>query len=359
MIKCAQMKNTAHQITSNAIPGATLKGDLRSQTNTEKKFCDLSEPGLNTGILAVFFKAVGDPLRLDILRMLHHNAYGVLELSEIFEAKQSGMSHHLKVLLNAGLVVTRREGNTIFYRRSPLPLEPAMQKLHRTLFAAIDLIEISHALTQRIQLINLERTQASREFFEQNSGRFHAHQDLIASYTQYGQIINEFLDSISTKKGCVLEVGPGEGDFILDLSKRFDQVIALDTSKKMLNLSRKKVQEKKLTNVELVHGDTKLILERKVLADCITLNMVLHHTPDPAAIFNALARLLARNGILIVTELCRHDQDWARESCGDLWLGFEPNDLSSWALAAGLHEGESLYLAQRNGFQIQLRQFYN
>jgi len=353
------MKNTTHQTISNTTAGATLKGDLRSHANTEKKVFDLSEPGLNTGILAVFFKAVGDSLRLDILRVLHHNAYGVLELSEIFDAKQSGMSHHLKVLLNAGLVVTRREGNTIFYRRSPLPLEPAIQRLHRALFIAIDLIEVSHFLTQRIQLINIERTKASREFFEQNSGRFHAHQDLIASYAQYGKIITEFLDSISTKKGCVLEVGSGEGDFILDLSKRFDQVIALDTSKKMLNLSRKKVQEKKLTNVELVHGDTRLTLERKVIADCITLNMVLHHTPNPAVIFNDLAGLLAKNGVLIVTELCRHDQNWARESCGDLWLGFDPNDLSSWALAAGLHEGESLYLAQRNGFQIQLRQFCN
>ena len=86
--------------------------------------------------------------------------------------------------------------------------------------------------------------------------------------------------------------------------------------------------------------------------------MVLHHAPDPAAILNDLARLLKKNGVLLVTELCHHDQTWAYESCGDLWLGFEPNDLSSWADAAGLDEGESLYLAQRNGFQIQLRQFF-
>ena len=86
--------------------------------------------------------------------------------------------------------------------------------------------------------------------------------------------------------------------------------------------------------------------------------MVLHHTPDPANIFQDLTLLLAQNGALLVTELCHHDQSWARESCGDLWLGFEPNDLSNWAVSAGLVEGESLYLAQRNGFQIQLRQFF-
>ena len=318
----------------------------------------LNQTALNTTALAVFFKAAGEPLRLDILRVLQYNAYGVLELSELFEVKQSGMSHHLKVLANAGLVVTRREGNTIFYRRSPLPAKPAMQDLHRGLFATIDLIEICSDLAQRIQLINLERTRASREFFEQNVSQFHANQDLIASYAQYGQTVTEFLDATSTKKGRVLEVGPGEGAFLLELSRRFDRVIALDTSKEMLALSQKRIQDQELANVELIHGDTRLALEKKLVADCITLNMVLHHAPDPAAILNDLARLLKKNGVLLVTELCHHDQTWAYESCGDLWLGFEPNDLSSWADAAGLDEGESLYLAQRNGFQIQLRQFF-
>ena len=59
-----------------------------------------------------------------------------------------------------------------------------------------------------------------------------------------------------------------------------------------------------------------------------------------------------------MTELCGHDQTWAHKSCGDLWLGFEPDDLRNWAAAAELYEGESLYLAQRNGFQIQLHQFF-
>lgn len=312
-----------------------------------------------TDTLAAFCKAAGDPLRLEILRVLRHNAYGVLELSQLFEVKQSGMSHHLKVLANAGLVATRREGNSIFYRRAPLPVESALQELHRHLFATIDLLELSSALQQRIDLTNQERTKASREFFGQNADRFHANQDLIAGYTQYGEIVTEFLDATSVRKDVVLEVGPGEGGFLPDLSKRFSQVIALDTSDEMLSRSRKITEEQRLPNVQLVHGDTSLALEQQLTANCITLNMVLHHTPDPAHIFEDLAQLLTPGGVLLVTDLCHHDQSWAREACGDLWLGFEPDDLSNWASAAGLAEGESLYLAQRNGFQIQLRQFFN
>ena len=68
--------------------------------------------------LSALCKAGGDPLRLNVLRALANDSFGVLELTQIFATGQSGMSHHLKVLSQAGLVATRREGNAIFYRRA-------------------------------------------------------------------------------------------------------------------------------------------------------------------------------------------------------------------------------------------------
>ena len=68
--------------------------------------------------LAALCKAGGDPLRLNVLRALANDSFGVLELAQIFAIGQSGMSHHLKVLAQAGLVATRREGNAVFYRRA-------------------------------------------------------------------------------------------------------------------------------------------------------------------------------------------------------------------------------------------------
>ncbi|HYQ38667.1 MAG TPA: ArsR family transcriptional regulator, partial [Pseudomonas sp.] len=44
-------------------------------------------------------------------------------------------------------------------------------------------------------------------------------------------------------------------------------------------------------------------------------------------------------------------------ACGDVWLGFEQDELARWAEQAGLESGESLYLGLRNGFQIQVRHF--
>lgn len=68
--------------------------------------------------LAALCKASGDALRLNVLRALANDSFGVLELAQIFDIGQSGMSHHLKVLAQADLVATRREGNAIFYRRA-------------------------------------------------------------------------------------------------------------------------------------------------------------------------------------------------------------------------------------------------
>ena len=64
--------------------------------------------------LALAAKAAGDPLRMSVLKLLGQGAFGVLELCQIFDIKQSSMSHHLKVLSQAGLVSNQREGNSIF-----------------------------------------------------------------------------------------------------------------------------------------------------------------------------------------------------------------------------------------------------
>jgi len=84
---------------------------------------------------------------------------------------------------------------------------------------------------------------------------------------------------------------------------------------------------------------------------------VLHHTPDPRRVLAEAAQLLAGDGFLVVSELCAHDQGWAREHCGDLWLGFDAEQLSAWAAAAGLEHRRRLFIAQRNGFQIQVQLF--
>ena len=307
--------------------------------------------------IGLLCKAAGDPLRIQILKVLQENAYGVLELCQIFDIRQSAMSHHLKILSNAGLVATKREGTTIFYRRNPLNPVEDLQALQRALFQSIDHSNLEPAVNAKLSTINQERAKASVDFFNRNVSRFEENQDLIASWSDYGESVENFLDSSVEATDNILEVGPGYGQFLGKLSATFGQVFALDNSQQMLAECRERANQQGLTNIQFFHGDTESLQTKNLRVDIVSLNMVLHHNPTPATIIKHCANLLKSNGVLLITDLCAHDQDWVRESCGDLWLGFDPADISGWASAAGLIEGSSLFLTQRNGFRIQLRQF--
>ncbi len=320
----------------------------------------LSDPDtLAPDALPQLLKAAGDPLRLDILRVMKRDSFGVLELCQLLDAKQSGMSHHLKVLTSAGLLAPRREGNSIFYRRAYLAPANPLQALQQQLFATLDNEPLPGPLCDRLKTLRGERALASQHFFADNAHKFRAQQDLIASYPVYAEQVGQLLANTSLPDNhLALEVGPGEGEFLPVLARRFKHVVALDNAATMLERAEALAGERALTNVEFILGDTRTLNAHKVLADCIVVNMVLHHTPSPADIFQDLSGSLVRGGALLVTDLCRHEQTWAREACGDLWQGFEPDDLSRWAQEAGLSEGQSVYFALRNGFQIQLRQFF-
>jgi ubiquinone/menaquinone biosynthesis C-methylase UbiE len=306
--------------------------------------------------LSALCKAGGDPLRLNVLRALTNDSFGVLELAQIFAIGQSGMSHHLKVLAQAELVATRREGNAIFYRRALPHTERPGGRLHAALLDEIDTLTLPVDVLGRIDVVHRQRALASQDFFARTAEKFRAQQDLIAGLAQYRESLLALLDKLSFAPNAqALEVGPGDGGFLPELASRFHHVTAMDNSPAMLELAREVCTRQALANVELQLADA--LTDAKVHADCVVLNMVLHHFAAPAEALKQLAGHVRPGGSLLITELCSHDQSWAREACGDLWLGFEQEDLARWAIAAGLVPGESLYVGLRNGFQIQVRHF--
>jgi len=307
-------------------------------------------------------KAASDTLRLDVLRVLHHNAYGVLELCHILNVKQSALSHHLKILAQAELVSTRREGNSIFYRREVLRRDDSLPALQRALFQCIDERPLSPDTQQRIRQVQDDRAASSANFFRQHADSFEQQQERIATYALYSRAVLDLLDKAPlAHRACALEIGPGNGEFLAELSTRFAQVVALDNSGPMLRRAQQHCTDRQIANIDFVLSDTytaaRLGGKMKIQADCIVLNMVLHHTPSPAEIFADVARMLKPQGVLLVTELCRHQQDWTKQACGDLWLGFEPDELIRWADSAGFSAHHSVYHALRNGFQMQLHSF--
>ncbi|GAA0495857.1 transcriptional regulator [Paractinoplanes deccanensis] len=72
--------------------------------------------------LAIAFKALGDPVRLQLMSMIASAPGGeicVCDLTPAFEISGSTISHHLKTLREAGLVDARRRASWVYYRPRP------------------------------------------------------------------------------------------------------------------------------------------------------------------------------------------------------------------------------------------------
>ena len=78
---------------------------------------------------AKVFAALGEPTRLRIMQMLPREPvceqmYNVIELAEELGLTQPTVSHHLKILSEAGLVLCRRQCNSLyFYVNQPVVIE--------------------------------------------------------------------------------------------------------------------------------------------------------------------------------------------------------------------------------------------
>ena len=308
----------------------------------------------DTDALAQLCKAAADPLRLDILAVLKAESFGVLELCSILNIAQSKLSHHLKILANAGLVATRRDGNSIFYRRPLLDTQDPASPVKQALLAQLDNMS-SPVWDKQINAIKAARSASSLEFFAKNADKFRENQDLIAENSQYVANIVELIEQCNfPASATAIEIGPGEGDFLGELAPRFQQVHAIDNSAAMLERAQHNPALQSYDNIHWLLGDQSSAVAAQLQSQLVVCNMVLHHTPSPAQTFSDMARLLKTGGYLLISELCHHDQDWVRDACGDLWLGFEAEELHQWAADAGLVTQHNLFLGLRNGFQIQL-----
>lgn len=80
-------------------------GELIKNMPTEEELYDLAE----------LFKVFGDSTRIRILFQLFEDEVNVGDLSESLNMNQSAVSHQLKVLKQAKLVKSRRDGKSIYY----------------------------------------------------------------------------------------------------------------------------------------------------------------------------------------------------------------------------------------------------
>ncbi|CAB4367685.1 MAG: metalloregulator ArsR/SmtB family transcription factor [Actinobacteria bacterium] len=108
-----------HGLVSNAKPITLGKGPLADAAAAN---------------LAPMFAALSDPIRLrlfDLVRRAGRDGICSCDLTEPLDRSQPTISHHLKVLREAGLVESRRDGTWIWYSIAPRALDAVSQFIQR------------------------------------------------------------------------------------------------------------------------------------------------------------------------------------------------------------------------------------
>ena len=79
--------------------------------------------------MADAFRALADPTRRDILRLLHDGPRTSCELAEHFPVAWATVSRHLAVLRDAGLILSERQGQQIVYELNTTVLDDLVQHM--------------------------------------------------------------------------------------------------------------------------------------------------------------------------------------------------------------------------------------
>ena len=85
---------------------------------------------------AYIFKQLGDASRVRLFWLLCHCEECVINLSAMLEMSSPAVSHHLRLLKNSGLVVSRRDGKEVYYRAADTEQS---QLLHKTIEKVIEI----------------------------------------------------------------------------------------------------------------------------------------------------------------------------------------------------------------------------
>ncbi len=275
------------------------------------------------------FKALGDEVRLRILRSVEIAELSVAELVNVLKLPQSSVSRHLKPLRDSGLLETRRDGTSVYYRRGPVFQDAAFaqllsEKLSEIPGASRDRAAVDRALDQR--------RKESTKFFDEIAGRY-------GSLTQPGggwQGMAAALASGFTGR-TVADIGCGEGDLTLLLARFAKRVTAVDLSAQMLRVVQERSAEAGVANrVAVETGDLEKLPLKANSQDAVFISQVLHHAARPVNALKEAARILKPGGQMILLDLSRHDQEWVRDEWADQWLGFDEHELRDWLKKAGL-----------------------
>ena len=284
---------------------------------------------------SALYRLLGDEARLRLLRVLARERLNVTELTGILSLAQSGVSRHLGLLKDAGLVSEEKDAGYTYYRLSP----ELHDERRRALWAALE-AEFGRAAPDPSVRADEARLQEvlrlRKENFDTHGGAdTRDARQLVPgrSWAAWSRALGLLLPPLR-----IADLGCGEGYLTVEAARWASRVIAVDRSKVVLDRAKGLARRRHVANVVWKRGELERLPIRDQSVDVALLSQALHHAQDPGRAVAEAARIAVPGGRVLILDLRTHGEEWVRTKLGDRRLGFKDDELK-WLLAgAGLHD---------------------
>jgi ArsR family transcriptional regulator len=284
---------------------------------------------------SALYRLLGDEARLRLLRVLSRQRLNVTELTGILGLAQSGVSRHLGLLKDAGLVVEDKDAGFTYYRVSPalakdgqFPLWKALEEQFES-SAADPVVRADDARLQEVLRVRKENFDThgaadTRDARQLVPGR---------SWAAWSRALGLLLPPLT-----IADLGCGEGYLTVEAARWAARVIAVDRSATVLERARGLARRRRVSNVSWKRGELDRLPIKDASVDVALLSQALHHAQDPARAVSEAARITRPGGRVLVLDLRTHGEEWVRAKLGDRQLGFRDEELARLLSQAGLRD---------------------
>jgi len=271
----------------------------------------LTQPAIFTDL-----SVLADATRSRMLLLLDRHELTVSELCAVLQLPQSTVSRHLKTLLDAGWVTSRKEATSRYYTLMADSRGPAARRLWVLLRDQFGTSAAADQDARRLKTVIIGRQTKSREFFESAAGQWDKLREELFGRASHLQALPGLLDPQWT----VGDLGCGTGHAASALAPFVQRVLAVDRSGEMLQAARRRLRE--YPNVEVRRGELESLPIGDAELDAATLLLVLHHLPGPADALREAGRVVKPGGRILICDMLPHEREEYRQQMGHIWLGF-------------------------------------
>ena len=285
------------------------------------------------------FRALADPTRLRIMRLLAHMELAVGELAQVLGQSQPRVSRHVGILCDAGLARRRREGSWVF-------LGPAIgpgraPPLGEALAALLDTAEAGDAAfaarcgedRRHLAAIRAAREDAAGQYFARHADDWDSLRSLHSPDAPVEAALARAL--ARGPLGETLDIGTGTGRMAELFAGRASRIVALDRNVEMLRVARARLQHLPTGTVELAQGDFSALPFADAAFDTVLLHQVLHYAHQPDAVLAEAARVTRIGGRIAIVDFAAHEREELRERHAHARLGFSDEQMLALLVRAG------------------------